>query len=162
MPPGRPPGIGVSELLFYAAAMKTIDLAPGDPRLLSDLLPVLLELRPHLTPETFTEVYEEGHPVGLRFSAAYDDEGVCVGAAGWRVVVNTSTLRMLFVDDLVTAGHARSTGVGAHLLGYLQDRGREAGAHKLVLDSGTQRTRAHQFYLRERMEIAAFHFQKDL
>ncbi|MFJ6696209.1 GNAT family N-acetyltransferase [Streptomyces sp. NPDC091272] len=142
--------------------MKTIDLAPGDPRLLADLLPVLLELRPHLTPETFTAVYEEGHPAGLRFSAVYDDEGFCVGAAGWRVVANTSTLRMLYVDDLVTAGAARSTGVGAHLLGSLQDRAREAGCREFHLDSGTQRTRAHQFYLRERMEITAFHFQKGL
>ncbi|MFI5807866.1 GNAT family N-acetyltransferase [Streptomyces sp. NPDC051561] len=142
--------------------MKTIDLGPGDPRLLSDLLPVLLELRPHLTEQTFTEVYEEGHPVGLRFSATYDDNGTCVGAAGWRVQVNTSTLRMLFVDDLVTAAAARSTGVGSHLLGHLQDRAKESGCKRFVLDSGTQRTRAHQFYLREKMEIAAFHFQKDV
>lgn len=142
--------------------MKTVDLAPGDSRLLCDLLPVLLELRPHLTEESFTEVYEEGHPAGLRFSATYDDAGVCVGAAGWRIVANTSTLRMLYVDDLVTAEAARSTGVGSHLLGYLQDRAAELGCREFVLDSGTQRTRAHQFYLREKMEIAAFHFMKSV
>ncbi|MFF5427368.1 MULTISPECIES: hypothetical protein [unclassified Streptomyces] len=62
--------------------MKIIDLGPGDPRLESDLLPVLTELRPHLTPELFREVYALGHPQGLRFSAAYADDGRCVGAAG--------------------------------------------------------------------------------
>lgn len=142
------------------SATKTIDLLPGDPRLVGDLLPVLRELRPHLTEGSFTEVYAEGHPAGLRFSAAYDADGLCVGAAGWRVVANTSTIRMLYVDDLVTAAAARSTGVGAQLLGYLQGRARELNCREFVLDSGTRRTDAHRFYLRERMEIAAFHFVK--
>ncbi|MCQ8773668.1 GNAT family N-acetyltransferase [Streptomyces telluris] len=142
--------------------MKIIELEPGDPRLISDLLPVLQELRPHLTEESFREVYEEGHGQGLRFSAAYSDEGRCVGAAGWRIVVNTSTLRSLYVDDLVTAATARSTGVGRELLAHLQERAREAGCHHFVLDSATHRTDAHRFYLRERMAIAAFHFMKPL
>ncbi|GHC72113.1 GNAT family N-acetyltransferase [Streptomyces cinnamoneus] len=142
--------------------MKIIDLAPGDTRLLSDLLPVLRELRPHLTEDLFREIYDEGHGLGLRFTAAYDDDGRCVGAAGWRIVVNTSTVRSLYVDDLVTASDARSTGVGRHLLTYLQEHARETGCHLFTLDSATHRTDAHRFYLRERMAIAAFHFQKEL
>lgn len=38
------------------SAVKITDLEPGDPRLVSDLLPVLLELRPHLTEDLFREV----------------------------------------------------------------------------------------------------------
>ncbi|MCC3769743.1 GNAT family N-acetyltransferase [Streptomyces sp. UNOC14_S4] len=142
--------------------MKIIDLEPGDERLVSDLLPVLLELRPHLDEDLFHEIYDEGHGSGLRFTAAYDDEGRCVGAAGWRVVVNTSTVRSLYVDDLVTASDARSTGVGHRLLAHLEDHARVSGCRLLTLDSGTQRTDAHRFYLRERMSISAFHFQKPL
>jgi hypothetical protein len=62
-----------------------VDLEPGDARLVAEVLPVLRELRPHLTPETLAAVYEEGHPQGLRFLAAYDGDR-CVGVAGWRVV----------------------------------------------------------------------------
>ncbi|MEV4947585.1 GNAT family N-acetyltransferase [Streptomyces sp. NPDC053755] len=142
--------------------MKIIDLPPGDPRLESDLLPVLSELRPHLTPRLFAEVYDRGHAQGLRFSAAYGDEGPCVGAAGWRVVDNTSAIRTLYVDDLVTAASARSTGVGHALLAHLEEHAREAGCHALNLDSGTHRTGAHRFYLRERLDIVAFHFAKSL
>ena len=65
--------------------MILVDLHPGDPRLKSDLLPVLRELRTHLTPESLASVYEDGHGQGLRFTAAYVD-GRCVGVAGWRVV----------------------------------------------------------------------------
>ncbi|MFJ9680849.1 GNAT family N-acetyltransferase [Streptomyces sp. NPDC101194] len=142
--------------------MKILDLEPGDARLAADLLPVLRELRPHLTENLFREVYEKGYAQGLRFSAAYDDEDGCVGVAGWRVVDNTSQIRMLYVDDLVTADGARSTGVGRRLLGYLEERAREAGCLHLNLDSGTQRTEAHRFYLRERLNIVAFNFDKAL
>ncbi|MDG4857287.1 GNAT family N-acetyltransferase [Streptomyces sp. T-3] len=142
--------------------MKIIDLEPGDPRLTTELLPVLRELRPHLTEDLYREVYAEGYAQGLRFSAAYGEDGSCVGVAGWRVVANTSQLRELYVDDLVTADAARSTGVGRALLGYLEERARELGCGSLELDSGTQRTDAHRFYLRERMAINAFHFGKKL
>ncbi|WP_019888527.1 GNAT family N-acetyltransferase [Streptomyces purpureus] len=142
--------------------MKIIDLEPGDPRLHDDLLPVLLELRPHLTGELFREIYAKGHPQGLRFTAAYADDGSCVGAAGWRITDNTSQIRKLYVDDLVTAAHARSTGVGHHLLAHLEAHARAAGCHHLNLDSGTHRTDAHRFYHREGLTIAAFNFDKEL
>ncbi|MEV5974223.1 GNAT family N-acetyltransferase [Streptomyces sp. NPDC051921] len=159
--------------------MKIIDLEPGDPRLESELLPVLRELRPHLTPELFADVYAQGHAQGLRFSAAYEegtdgadgagrpdgtdgDRGGCVGVAGWRIVVNTSSVKKLYVDDLVTKGTARSTGVGHALIAHLEGHAREAGCYELNLDSGTHRTGAHRFYLRERFDIVAFHFTREL
>ncbi|MFJ3876551.1 GNAT family N-acetyltransferase [Streptomyces sp. NPDC090077] len=142
--------------------MKIIDFEPGDPRLTDDLLPVLRELRPHLTDALFRQVYEHGRAQGLRFTGAYADDGACVGAAGWRIIDNTSSLRKLYVDDLVTAASARSTGVGHELLVHLEAHARAAGCHELNLDSGTQRTDAHRFYLRERMDIVAFHFSRAL
>jgi GNAT superfamily N-acetyltransferase len=136
--------------------MKIIDLEPGDPRLGAEILPVLRELRPHLTEELFAEVYAEGYAQGLRFTGVYGGDGDCVGVAGWRVIVGTSGLRTLYVDDLVTAEAARSQGVGHALLAYLEERGRALRCRRLRLDSGTQRTDAHRFYLRERMGIRAF------
>ncbi|MFG2975582.1 GNAT family N-acetyltransferase [Streptomyces sp. NPDC048331] len=142
--------------------MKIIDLEPGDLRLTTDLLPVLLELRPHLTEELFLRIHTEAHGQGLRFTAAYDADGGCVGAAGWRIVVNTSLVRSLYVDDLVTASAARSTGVGHELLAHLERHALAAGCTALTLESGTQRTDAHRFYFRERMAVTAFSFEKPL
>jgi len=142
--------------------MKIIDLEPGDPRLENELLPVLRELRPHLTAELFRDVYATGYAQGLRFSAAYADDGTCVGAAGWRIVVNTSSLKKLYVDDLVTGENARSGGVGHAMIAHLERHARAAGCHELNLDSGTHRTGAHRFYLRERFDIVAFHFTREL
>ncbi|MEU9233777.1 GNAT family N-acetyltransferase [Streptomyces subrutilus] len=142
--------------------MKIIDLEPGDPRLTDDLLPVLRELRPHLTEDLFRSILAEGGSQGLRFTAAYDGDGACVGAAGWRIVANTYLIRKLYVDDLVTAATARSSGVGHALLAHLEDHARAAGCTTLSLDSGTQRTDAHRFYFRERMAVTAFSFEKPL
>jgi GNAT superfamily N-acetyltransferase len=134
-----------------------VDLEPADPRLVEDVLPVLQELRPHLTAETFTAVYGEGHPQGLRYLAAYDG-GRCVGVVGWRLVATTFAIRKLYVDDLVTRASERSRGIGSRLLGELAERARNAKCLILDLDSATHREDAHRFYTREGMTIEAYHF----
>jgi GNAT superfamily N-acetyltransferase len=102
--------------------MYFVHFEPGDPRLIADVLPVLAQLRPHLTPETFDAVCREGSPQGLRFTALYDPEGRCVAVAGWRVMATTVLGRKLYVDDLVTADEARSRGCGHALLEELEGR----------------------------------------
>jgi GNAT superfamily N-acetyltransferase len=66
------------------------------------------------------------------------------------------------VDDLVTAGARRSLGVGHALMQWLEQRARDLACVALVLDSGTQRTRAHRFYFREGLAVVCFNFSKDL
>ena len=141
--------------------LRLVDLEPGDPRLASDVLPVLLDLRPDLTPESFASIYAEGHPQGLRYTVAYDGDR-CVGVAGWRLVSTTFAVRKLYVDDLVTAPGGRSKGVGKALIAELDKRAREAGCSVLDLDSGVHRFDAHRFYHREGMTISAHHFTKRL
>jgi len=137
--------------------MRLVDLEPGDARLDDDALPVLRELRPHLTPATFAAVYREGYPQGLRYLAVYDGDR-CVGVAGWRVVATTAAIRKLYVDDLVTLASDRSRGVGALLLAELLERARALDCEILDLDSGVQRSDAHRFYMREGLTISSFHF----
>jgi GNAT superfamily N-acetyltransferase len=141
--------------------VRLVDLDPGDPRLASDMLPVLLELRPDLTPESFAAIYAEGYPQGLRYTAAFDGDR-CVGVAGWRLIATTFAGRKLYVDDLVTKSDARSTGVGKALIEELTRRARVAGCSVIDLDSGVQRLDAHRFYHREGLTIAAHHFTKRL
>lgn len=141
--------------------MELVDLDLDDPRW-DTALPVLQELRPHLDRASLRDVYEEGWPQGYRFLAALDDGGRCVGVAGWRLVATVVHRRKLYVDDLVTASDARSTGVGQALLVELERRAREAGCSVLDLDSGVQRHDAHRFYLRERLHISSHHFSKRL
>lgn len=137
-----------------------VDLAPGDPRWES-ALPVLQELRPHLTEQLLAQVLREGAPQGLRFTAVFAGER-CVAVAGWRIIANTSAIRKLYVDDLSTSASERSRGYGRMLLNELRERAIAAGCTALSLDSGVQRFDAHRFYLRERMNITAHHFDQKL
>jgi len=139
--------------------LEILDVAPHDDLMLSAALPVLQELRPHLTPESFAAIYREGHPQGLRFTVAYRD-GVCVGVAGWRILATTVAGRKLSVDDLVTAASGRSRGVGKALLAALHQRAADARCAVLDLDSGVHRFAARRFYMREGMAITAHHFTK--
>ena len=141
--------------------LRLVDLEPGDPRLASDVVPVLLDLRPHLTPESFAAIYAEGYPQGLRYTVAYDGDR-CVGVAGWRLVATTFAVRKLYVDDLVTDPGGRSKGVGKALIAELERRARESGCSILDLDSGVHRFDAHRFYHREGLTISAHHFTKRL
>lgn len=137
-----------------------VDLTADHP-LWSEAMPVLQQLRPHLTPDLLAQIVAEGTPQGLRFTAVVTDDRVRA-VAGWRVIANTSAVRKLSVDDLVTADDARSAGHGHTLLAELARRGREAGCTVLDLDSGVQRHAAHRFYLRERMDIVSHHFARRL
>lgn len=137
-----------------------IDLEADDPRW-AQALPVLQELRPHLTEELLAQVLREGGAQGLRFTAVFEGER-CVAVAGWRIIANTSAIRKLYVDDLSTSAASRSRGHGRMLLGELRERAVAAGCSSLELDSGVQRFDAHRFYLRERMDITAHHFDLKL
>ena len=143
-------------------SLEFVDLQPGDPRLIREVLPVLSELRTELSASELEAVYAEGYPQGLRFTAAYEQAGRCVAVAGWRVVATTVCGRKLYVDDLVTTTSARGRGIGSALLSELAERARAAECSVIDLDSGLHRTDAHRFYLREGMPVHSLHFLRRL
>ena len=96
---------------------------------------------------------------GGRMCVAVQRDAV-VGVGVYRMYENTFDGRMMYVDDLITTESARSAGVGKALMEHLQGLAREASCLSFTLDSGTQRVRAHKFYLREGMTITGFHFEK--
>jgi GNAT superfamily N-acetyltransferase len=143
-----------------ASPARVVDLELDDPRM-SDALAVLKQLRPQLTLDGWRQIYTEGHPQGLRFTAV-EANGAIVAVAGWRLVACTTAGRRLYIDDLVTDDATRSAGHGKLLLTELEQRARDAGCTVLDLDSGVQRGAAHRFYFRERMTITAYHFTAPL
>lgn len=140
--------------------MEIAEVGLDDTRL-GELLRVLVQLRPHLDEDKFRQIYHAGFVEGLRFTGAFEDSA-CVAVAGWRIVNTTFATKKLTIDDLVTDAAARSKGYGHALMTYLIRIATEAGCTILDLDSGVQRFEAHRFYLRERMNIAAHHFDLPL
>jgi GNAT superfamily N-acetyltransferase len=122
---------------------------------------VVAELRPHLDEASFVAMVRGMEKQGYRI-AFIEEDGAVVAVAGYRIFTSLFMGRNLYVDDLVTSDKSRSKGYGKALLDWLRDLARNEGCTHLHLDSGTQRHRAHRFYLRQGMDIASFHFSEKL
>jgi GNAT superfamily N-acetyltransferase len=118
---------------------------------------VMAELRPHLVRSDFLATVRAQEKEGLRLACVHES-GRVVAVAGYRISTNLFCGKHLYVDDLVTADAERSKGHGKALLAWLRELAVESDCDVFHLDSGVQRKRAHQFYLREGMEISGYHF----
>ena len=123
--------------------------------------PVMAELRQHLKAEEFVALIQMMQNEGYRL-AYIDDGDEAVAAAGYRIQTTLFMGKNMYVDDLVTSDRARSKGYGKAMIDWLRQLARQQECTHLHLDSGTQRHRAHRFYLREGLHIASFHFSQKL
>jgi len=134
-----------------------IRLAESD-RDIERCFPVMVQLRPHLEDAAFVATIRR--QVAGGFTLAFlERDGHVQAVAGFRVIDNLVSGRILYVDDLVTDAAARSRGYGKALFDWLMARARAEGCRTLELDSGVQRFDAHRFYLVNRMHIASYHFR---
>jgi GNAT superfamily N-acetyltransferase len=118
---------------------------------------VMAELRPHVERGKFVPLIRSMQEGGYRLACIRAD-GRVVALAGYRVSTNLFMGHNLYVDDLVTAETERSRGYGRELLAWLRGIAVENGCKGFHLDSGVQRKRAHEFYLREGLELSSYHF----
>jgi GNAT superfamily N-acetyltransferase len=123
--------------------------------------PIMRELRPHITDESFVSRVRTLEKSGYRLAYCQGPEGP-VAVAGFRLGESLSWGRFLYVDDLVTLQNKRSRGFGAALLSWLTELAAREGCSQLHLDSGIQRKDAHRFYEREGMQLTGYHFAKHL
>jgi GNAT superfamily N-acetyltransferase len=119
------------------------------------------QLRTHLAEAEFLPTIRRQQAGGYQL-AFLEDGGAVRAVAGFRLLDNLFSGRILYVDDLVTDSAARSRGHGRALLHWLVERARSEGCRSLELDSGVQRFDAHRFYLTNRMVISSHHFRMEL
>lgn len=118
------------------------------------------QLRPQL-PSDYAVKMQRVFAQGGRMVLVAEGDSV-LGLAVWRCYENTHQGLQIYIDDLITDETRRSQGVGHALIEWLSHRARTLHVRALTLDSGTQRLKAHRFYLRERFDITSFHFNKTL
>ncbi|HVC43613.1 MAG TPA: GNAT family N-acetyltransferase [Candidatus Binataceae bacterium] len=137
--------------------MDPISLAETDQEITA-CFPVMRELRTQLAEPEFLRRIRLQQRGGFRL-AYLTDEARVRAVAGFRLIENLASGRVLYIDDLVTDSSARSKGYGRRMLDWLVAEARAAGCDTLELDSGVQRFAAHRFYLRQRMDIVSHHFR---
>ena len=121
--------------------------------------PVMKQLRSHLSEDQYlAAVRRQNENDNYRLAAVVDDDGIAKCVAGYRVSECLCWGKFLYVDDLVTDENARSENHGRQMMEWLVTEAKKNGCGRIHLDSGVQRHSAHRFYLRERMDIIAYHF----
>jgi GNAT superfamily N-acetyltransferase len=98
--------------------------------------------------ETQVEAVEFDPPEGL-FLVAWRD-GEAVGCGGWRTLSHFTDPGIpedvAEIKRMYTAPTARKAGVGAALLAALEEAAREAGMHRIVLETGLPQPEAIALY----------------
>jgi GNAT superfamily N-acetyltransferase len=103
-------------------------------------------------------IRQQQREFGFQLAILKEDDRVNC-AAGFRFCRSIAWGKFLYVDDLVTEETCRSRGLGKAMLRWLVETARDAQCDELRLDAATYRHGAQRFYLRERMDIACFHFR---
>ena len=124
-------------------------------------IPVLLELRDHLSAEECRRRIRRQVSAGYRL-AYLEARGGVQGVAGYRVVENLCCGKQMYLDDLVVRAGAQNRGYGGRLMEWLMAEARGLGCGELHLDSGVQRAGAHGFYFKHRFQIRYYHFARSL
>jgi len=123
---------------------------------------VMQALRPHLADaQAYAAQARRQAQQSYRLLAAWQDDQV-VGLAGYRLQENLIYGRFLYLDDLVTADHVRSQGVGAKLIEAVREEARKHGCAKFILDTGLGNALAQKFYFRQGLLSQGMHFAQVL
>lgn len=137
-------------------AVRVVRLAERDEEV-ARCFPVMVQLRPHLTEDTFVAQVARQRQEGYQL-AYVEERGAVRALAGFRVQEMLFRGRHIYVDDLITDATERSKGHGDLLFDWLVEHARTLGCNGLDLDSGVRRGAAHRFYFRKRMIISSYHF----
>jgi hypothetical protein len=143
-----------------AVEVSAIFIASSDEEI-ARCFPVMQQLRTHLQEEEFVQRVRKQFADGYVL-AALEEGGTIRSVAGYRLINNLASGRVLYVDDLVSDSCDRSRGYGGRLLEWLVSQARGESCDTVELDSGVQRYEAHRFYLVNRMIISSYHFRLKL
>ncbi len=146
--------------LFEMAVPMRVALA-ATPEDIAKCTRVLLELRPHISPDALVPMVQK--MLGEGYQLAYiEEDGIAVAAVGFRYLQFLFCGKHFYIDDLSTLPDKRGQGHGGILLDYVAMLAQEAGYPCITLDSGFSRHTAHRLYLNKGFDVVALHFNKTL
>jgi len=125
------------------------------------LLPALLELRPHRSPEELRKMLLQQFGEGFQI-IFMGDASVAYAVAGFRTIHFLFSGKTLYIDDLVTHSDHKRNGYAGALLDWLKEYAMQNGYDHISLDSGFHRKDAYRLYLNKGFEISSMHFSMKL
>lgn len=125
------------------------------------ILPLIEKHNAKIAPEELHRRLQAMIPKGYHCIAAFRGDAV-VGVAGYWLLHRFYSGEYMDVDNVVVEETARSGGIGAAMMAWLEAKARELGCNAVMLDSYVTLARAHRFYFRLGYEILGYHFYKAL
>jgi GNAT superfamily N-acetyltransferase len=121
--------------------------------------PVFRELRENIpTEEEYLRRWKVQREEGFQVVFIEDGSEV-VAVGGYRISHSMAWGRFLYLDDLAALPARRGEGLGAAILGFVQEEARRAGCEAVHLDTGYHRHQAHKSYLRNGFEMTCHHME---
>jgi len=125
-------------------------------------LPILLQLRPHLTIKKIkSQIKAQQKNYGYQIFFQEVDKKV-KAVIGFRITHFMAWGKVMYIDDLITDSESKQNGYGGALLDWAIEKAKSEKRDQLHLDSGYQRNDAHRLYLNKKMLIGCHHFYKEL
>lgn len=119
---------------------------------------MMQQLRPHLDDLfSFSQQLTRQSLQGYQLIGLWRDQQLA-GLIGFRETENLLYGRFIYVDDLVVDRTHRNSGLGAKLLDFVRQKGKQVGCNYLVLDTGLHKPLAQRFYFREGLLAKGMHF----
>jgi len=120
------------------------------------------QLRPHLeNKEKFLEAFGLAQKSEIKFWALYQKEKV-KGIISYRVMFNLYLGEHMVIDDLIVDKKVRGEGIGTKLMEKVIQIAKEKNIKIIKLDSGLQRTQAHNFYEKLGWDKKCYTFEKKI
>ncbi|WP_039916919.1 GNAT family N-acetyltransferase [Cellvibrio mixtus] len=127
---------------------------------ITNCFPLMNELRPHLTLDTFLTRIERLRNAG--YQLIYLDDSGIKALAGIRIGEWLHTGKYLEIEELVTTEGNRSQGYGGYLFDWIKNYATEMNCNQVRLVSGVKRVDAHRFYENKGMTFEARYFSLTL
>jgi hypothetical protein len=121
-------------------------------------LPVLQELYPSLTQETYRQQLQAMLPNNRYGQLAVFEDNQCIAVSGFWIGTKLWCGKYLEIDNLVVSRYTRSRGAGKLIVDYLHEKAQKEACTLMALDSYTSNFKAHKFFYNHEFEPRGFHF----
>lgn len=123
---------------------------------------LLKELRPHLTFDSFRQIFSEAQKTSNYQIIGLEDETGLVALMGYRILHDFVHGKHIYIDDLVSKEASRSKGYGTILLEHAEEIAKENGCTNLRLCTGIENEAGKKFYQKNNWNLRAVVFKKKI
>ena len=118
---------------------------------------VMSHMYPDLSQDEFLELLAGMVHKGYSMIGVIDEQGKCIGAAGYWIGVRLYCRKFIQIDNLVVLPEKRGKQAGKMMMDEIKQIGREEGCQRVILDTYVENFDAHRFFYREGFIIRGYH-----